>query len=165
MGTVTRSDLRATLRARIALIAAVGFGAFAGLAVYTFTYAKGGAYLTNDPAACANCHVMREQFTGWQRGSHHAVATCNDCHAPHSLLPKLAVKAINGFNHSWAFSTGRFHEPIRTTALNHEVTERACRHCHATIVSAIETHAQGAVSRGDAAVSCVRCHVNVGHLH
>ncbi len=104
MGTAAPT-IRALLRARLALVATVGLGAFAGLAGFTFTYAKGGAYLTNDPAACANCHVMREQFEGWQRGSHHAVATCNDCHAPHALLPKLAVKAINGFNHAYPVAT------------------------------------------------------------
>ena len=27
---------------------------------YTFVYAKGYSYLTNDPAACANCHSAIE---------------------------------------------------------------------------------------------------------
>ena len=154
-----------SLRARLAIALALLTGAAVGLGGYTFAYAKGAAYLTNNPSACANCHVMREQFEGWQRGSHHAVATCNDCHAPHSLVPKLFVKALNGFNHSWAFTTGRFHEPIRTTALNQRVTEGACRHCHERIVDAIETHAHGGTARGDEQVSCIRCHRNVGHLH
>lgn len=153
------------LRAKLALALALLTGASMGIGAYTFAYAKGGAYLTNNPSACANCHVMREQLEGWQRGSHHAVATCNDCHAPHSLVPKLFVKALNGFNHSWAFTTGRFVEPIRTTSLNQRVTEGACRHCHAPVVDAIESHARGARTRGDEQVSCVRCHRNVGHLH
>lgn len=159
------NERTSTLRGRIALAAALLAGAFVGLGGYTFVYAKGGAYLTNNPSACANCHVMREQFEGWQRGSHHAVATCNDCHAPHSIIPKLAIKALNGFNHSWAFTTGRFHEPIRSTALNQSVTEGACRYCHGAIVDAIETHATGQVRRGDEQVSCIRCHRSVGHLH
>ena len=153
------------LRGAVAVVAALLAGALVGVGGYTFVYARGGAYLTNNPAACANCHVMREQYTGWQRGSHHAVATCNDCHAPHSLLPKLFIKALNGFNHSWAFTTGRFHEPIQATALNTRVTEGACRHCHAAVVDAIETHARGPVQRADEQVSCIRCHRNVGHLH
>ena len=156
---------RSVTRARLALAVAILTGALLGVGGYTFTYAQGGAYLTNDARACANCHVMREQFEGWQRGSHHAVAACNDCHAPHSLGPKLFVKALNGFNHSWAFTTGRFHEPIQVTALNRRVTEGQCRHCHAAIVAAIETHAHGSTARGDERVACVRCHVHVGHLH
>ena len=58
----------------------------AGLAVgiggYTFVYARGASYLTNDPAACANCHIMREQYDGWTAGSHRAAAACNYCHTP-----------------------------------------------------------------------------------
>lgn len=156
---------RFPLRALVAVAAALLSGAVVGIGGFTFVYARGGAYLTNDPTACANCHVMREQYQGWQRGSHHAVAGCNDCHAPHSLLPKLAIKALNGFNHSWAFTTGRFHEPIQSTALNQRVTEGACRHCHAAVVDAIESHAQGSVRRSDEQVSCIRCHRSVGHLH
>ncbi|MBI5514544.1 MAG: cytochrome c nitrite reductase small subunit [Deltaproteobacteria bacterium] len=155
----------ALLRARLVLAAALLAGLFVGVGGYTFMYARGGAYLTNDPAACANCHVMREQFEGWRRGSHHAVATCNDCHAPRGLVPKLAIKALNGFRHSWAFTTGRFHEPIASTPLNQRVTEGACRGCHGAVVDAIETHRAGPVPRGDERVSCIRCHRSVGHLH
>jgi cytochrome c nitrite reductase small subunit len=36
-------------------------GLFLGLGAYTFLYAKGYSYLTNNPAACANCHVMQGQ--------------------------------------------------------------------------------------------------------
>jgi len=39
------------------LAAAVLVGIAAGLGVYTFVYAKGYSYITNDPAACANCHT------------------------------------------------------------------------------------------------------------
>ena len=57
-------------------------GTALGVGAYTFVYAKGASYLSNDPNACANCHVMTEQLDGWSRGSHRAVATCNDCHTP-----------------------------------------------------------------------------------
>ena len=60
----------------------VAFGVTAGIGGFTFIYAKGYAYLTNGPAACANCHVMREQFDGWVKSSHCSVAGCNDCHTP-----------------------------------------------------------------------------------
>ena len=33
---------------------ALAIGAVAGLGGFTFVYAKGGSYLGNDPAACAN---------------------------------------------------------------------------------------------------------------
>ena len=41
------------------------------------------SYLSTDPAACANCHIMGEHFAAWQRSSHRAAAGCDDCHMPH----------------------------------------------------------------------------------
>ncbi len=78
----------------VALLASLGIGTAAGVGGFTFVAAHGGAYLSDDPAVCVNCHIMREQFDGWQHGSHHAVAVCNDCHLPHeNLAGKLYVKA------------------------------------------------------------------------
>jgi len=103
---------------------------------------------------------MREQYDGWMAGSHRAVAVCNDGHAPHtSLVGKYAVKAENGFWHSFAFTTGRFPEPIQIRPRNRAVTEGACRHCHQEIVDAIATHALA-----NGGVACIRCHASVGHL-
>jgi cytochrome c nitrite reductase small subunit len=134
-------------------------GLAAGIAGYTFVYAKGGSYLTNDPAACANCHVMAEQYSGWIAGPHRAVAVCNDCHTPHALLPKYAVKAANGWRHSFAFTTGRFSEPIRITAADRRVTEGTCRTCHGELVQAIE-----GPHRPGQEIQCLACHSRVGHL-
>jgi cytochrome c nitrite reductase small subunit len=133
----------------------------AGLAGYTFVYARGYSYLQNDPAACGNCHVMREQLDGWVRSSHRAVAVCNDCHAPHDIIGKYATKMRNGFWHSFYFTTGAFHEPIRITPRDRTIAETACRGCHAEIVQAM-----GAPPRhgGDADLSCIRCHSSVGHM-
>ena len=64
------------------------FGLGLGVGGYTFLYAKGWSYFTNDPAACANCHVMREHYNAWIKSSHRAVATCNDCHTPHNFFGK-----------------------------------------------------------------------------
>ena len=132
-----------------------------GLGAYTFAYAKGWSYMTNNPQACANCHVMNEQYDAWLKSSHRAVAECNDCHTPHEFVPKYAVKALNGFNHSLAFTTGRFHEPIRIKGFNRVVTENACRHCHGDVVAAMDGGGHG--GGGAEAVSCVRCHGKVGH--
>lgn len=128
-----------------------------GLALYTFVYAEGYSYMTNDPEACANCHVMDEQLAAWRKSSHHAVAVCNDCHAPDDFFGKYATKAINGYNHSLAFTLGGFAEPIRITARNREVTEGACRRCHSALVEPLE-HAKDPIS-------CIRCHPSVGHMH
>jgi cytochrome c nitrite reductase small subunit len=144
------------------IVLGVSIGLAVGLGSYTFVYAKGYSYLLNDPQSCANCHVMQEQFDGWEKSSHRAVATCNDCHTPPGLIAKYATKASNGFWHSFAFTTGRFHEPIQIKPHNKAVTEKACRKCHQEIVEAIEGPHQE--NSGDE-TSCLRCHRSVGHLH
>src|SRR5215208_7214031 len=115
--------------------------------------------MTDNAEACVNCHIMQDQFSGWVRSSHHAVAVCNDCHTPPGFVAKYATKASNGFWHSFGFTTGRFPEPLRIKPHNREVTESACRKCHQEIVVAIEgPHEESKKT------SCVRCHSTVGHL-
>jgi cytochrome c nitrite reductase small subunit len=137
----------------------MAIGMVIGLGGYTFLYARGASYLTDNPAACANCHVMRGQYDGWIKASHRRAAVCNDCHTPPGLLAKYTAKASNGFWHSFAFTTGRFPEPISIGARNRAVTEQACGTCHRAIAEAIEgPHREGAE------LSCIRCHGEVGHL-
>ncbi len=151
--------LRWVLRVAV-LGTGVGIGCTIGLGLYTFYYAKGASYLTNDSKACNNCHIMNEQYDGWLKGSHRAVANCNDCHAPHSFIGKYLTKASNGFWHSYAFTTGFFHEPIRISDRNRRITEATCRHCHAEIVHAIDFSLDS-----QKPISCVQCHQGVGHAH
>jgi cytochrome c nitrite reductase small subunit len=136
-------------------------GAAVGLAGYTFVYARGYSYLQNDPAACANCHVMRQQLDGWIKGSHRAVAVCNDCHTPHTPVGKYLTKIRNGFWHSFYFTTGTFDEPIRILPRDRDITENACRTCHTAIVEAMGVPQQHG---GAFDLSCTRCHGSVGHL-
>lgn len=129
-----------------------------GVTGYTFIYAKGASYLTNNPSACANCHIMQDHYDAWIKSSHRSVATCNDCHAPHDFVGKYWTKADNGFWHSFAFTTGDFQEPIQIKERNRRVTEKACLSCHKSIAEDLR-----AVVNGEQTISCIRCHKNVGH--
>lgn len=146
-----------TIRMRAAVFLALVFGAAAGLGGYTFVYARGYSYLTNDPAACANCHVMQDYYSGWMKSAHHAVASCNDCHTPHDFLGKYTTKALNGFSHSLAFTIGPIPDNILIKGRSERITEGACRSCHAAMTAAIDDPH----SRQD--ISCIRCHADVGH--
>ena len=146
------------------VIAAVIVGISIGLGSYTFLYAKGYSYLTNDPAACANCHIMRDHYDAWTRASHRAVATCNDCHTPPGLIPKYITKARNGFWHSFYFTLGGYPDPLRITPRNHAVTEQACRKCHAELTAAIEPMRSSSSAPHAEKLSCTACHRTVGHL-
>lgn len=139
------------------LLIPVSLGILTGLGGYTFFYAQGHSYLLDDPKACMNCHVMRSRYDSWVRSSHHAAATCNGCHTPHDLIGKYATKAINGWNHSAAFTTGDFAEPIRIHGLNAGIAHDNCVRCHKDMVS--KMRAYGYPDK----VDCVRCHGNVGH--
>ena len=145
------------LRATEGALLAASVGLAIGVGTYTFVYAKGGSYLTDNPAACANCHVMTEYYDRWVKSSHRAVAVCNDCHTPAGILSKYATKASNGFWHSFAFTSGNFPEPLRIKQHNREIAEGACRKCHSEIVEMIEGTNVSEV------ISCIRCHGSVGH--
>jgi cytochrome c nitrite reductase small subunit len=146
-------------RTLIITLTAIVIGLAVGVGAFTFGYAKGYSYLTNDPKACVNCHVMQEQYDGWINSSHRSVATCNDCHTPSGLVPKYWTKAQNGFWHSFYFTTGNYPDPVQITERNRRVTEGACRKCHAEIVETIEGHGK------QDQTSCLRCHRSVCHLH
>ncbi|MFO1492123.1 MAG: cytochrome c nitrite reductase small subunit [Kiritimatiellia bacterium] len=135
----------------------LALGVCLGLAGYTFWYAQGASYLSNDPLACVNCHIMRTEYDGWQKGPHHAAATCNDCHAPHSFIPKMASKMRNGWNHSRAFTLQDFPEPIRITPHNSAILQENCLRCHDRMVSEIDPR------HGPDELDCMHCHRSVGH--
>ena len=142
------------------ILLGIPLGVMLGVGVFTFGYARGASYMTDDPAACANCHVMSEQYDAWRKSSHHRVAVCNDCHTPPGFIPKYFTKALNGFNHSLAFTTGWFPDRIHITGRNHAVTESSCAKCHAEITDGIQS-----VRHEGAKVPCINCHINVGHTH
>ena len=144
------------------MVKGIAVGSILGLAIgiggYTFIYAKGASYLTNNSAACANCHIMQEHYDGWIKSSHRSVASCNDCHTPGNMVGKYWTKADNGFFHSLAFTTGDFPDPLRIKPRNRKITENACFKCHQDIV-----HDIIAVDPVGEKMSCVRCHREVGH--
>lgn len=142
-----------------ALALCVLTGALLGTGAYTVRYAEGLSYLSTDPTACVNCHIMREQYADWQHSSHHAVATCSDCHVPHAFIPKYLVKAENGFWHSKGFTLQDFSEPIRLRPVSLRILEKNCVHCHHDLVGDILGHD----TAGHQTPSCVHCHASVGH--
>lgn len=141
-----------------ALALAVLLGLSVGVGAFTFGYGQGASYLVDDPAACANCHVMDGHYDSWQKSSHARVATCNGCHLPHHPVGKWVVKADNGFFHSLAFTLDNFHEPIRIKPRNRRVTQNACLDCHGELVHALRPPDDKSRTQ-----LCIHCHRDVGH--
>jgi cytochrome c nitrite reductase small subunit len=142
---------------RVALVVVSGLGL--GLGLYTFRYAQGASYLSDDPRACVNCHVMRDVYEDWKRASHHAVASCNDCHVPHDFFGKYLAKAANGYHHSVAFTLQNFPEPIRIKPANAAHLQDNCLRCHGALLDDVLAHRAPAAQT----LSCVQCHAEVGH--
>jgi cytochrome c nitrite reductase small subunit len=140
------------------LLLAGVLGIVLGLGGITFHYGQGTAYLSENPAACVNCHVMQEQFDAWVKSSHHTVATCNSCHLPKGPIHKWVSKADNGFFHSWAFTFRNHPEPIRIKPRNRAIVHANCVACHGEL---IHEAIPEPLDRGGA--TCFHCHKDVGH--
>jgi cytochrome c nitrite reductase small subunit len=140
------------------LLAAAAAGTLLGAFAFAFEYGDGSAYLSNDPRACANCHVMLGHFDSWQKSRHHHVAVCNDCHLPPGFAGKWLTKLDNGTLHSLAFTLGGFPDPIRIKPRNARRTQRACLGCHSELA-----HALAPVEAGGDMLACVHCHADAGH--
>jgi cytochrome c nitrite reductase small subunit len=141
----------------VAVAALVGI--VLGIGLFTFRYAEGLSYFSTDPGACANCHVMNDQYASWSRGPHHTNATCAECHLPHDFVAKYVAKAENGYHHSKGFTLEDFHEPIRIKPKNANILQQSCLRCHGELVHGILSGRTPA----DPGIQCVHCHRSVGH--
>lgn len=160
---VQRKDVQTRAGAvRHVVLLGIALGSFAGAAIFLVDHSSATSYMSNDPAACVNCHIMRDEFDGWNHSTHHAVAVCNDCHVPQDLVGKYTMKAVHGYRHSKGFTLQDFHEPIMIKADSLKVVEDNCLRCHGAFTSEINAHGL-TVKPGDESLSCVHCHSHVGH--
>lgn len=106
-------------------------GAGIGLALVLVRIANATSYLSDDPQACINCHVMTDAYASWQRGSHGRAAVCIDCHVPHdNLVAKYASKAQDGLKHSYVFTMRREPQVLELSARAVPVVQANCVRCH-----------------------------------
>ncbi len=140
-------------------MAFVMLGITAGLGLFVFHISRAASYLSDAPETCMNCHVMSTQYVTWQHSSHARVATCNDCHVPHtSAAAKYAFKAKDGLWHATVFTMRWEPQVIRLSKGAIPVVEENCRRCHADVVADVAT---GVHKPGD--LRCWDCHREVPH--
>jgi cytochrome c nitrite reductase small subunit len=144
---------------RFFLFIAMLAGLTAGVGAFTFHYGEGLSYFSTDPRACANCHIMNDEYNSWIKGPHHAAAGCVDCHLPHTFIAKYLAKADNGYRHSRGFTLQDFHEPIMIKPGNSIILQNNCLRCHGDFVHDIISGSKTAAD----AVQCVHCHRSAGH--
>ena len=113
-----------------------------GLGLYVLKLSNAAAYLSDDPQACVNCHVMTPQYMTWARSAHREVATCNDCHVPHNnIFNQYYFKAMDGLYHSYIFTIRAEPQVIQARQPSVEVIQDNCIRCHAPQVTDAKTAA------------------------
>jgi cytochrome c nitrite reductase small subunit len=146
-------------RPAVLVLFACLLGIPAGVGAFTFVYAKGFSYLSTDPRACVNCHVMNEQYEGWLKSGHRHTATCVECHLPAHGIGKWVAKAEHGFRHSAAFTLQNFKEPIAITPHDLDLVRVNCVRCHQALIEAVADEG----GRPHRELECMHCHGSVGH--
>ncbi|TKB09726.1 cytochrome c nitrite reductase small subunit [Desulforhopalus sp. IMCC35007] len=145
----------------ISFVAAIVFFA------YLVNASKALSYLSTDPKACINCHVMNTQYATWQHSSHADRATCVECHLPiNNMVDKYAAKARDGWNHSVAFTMNTFAQSIEISEDGANRVQANCKACHAALIQEViansdKYHDFTGVQRTDR--KCWDCHRDVPH--
>lgn len=134
-------------------------GAMAGMGFFVLHISRASSYLSDAPETCMNCHVMTTEYVTWQHSSHARVATCNDCHVPHtSLAAHWAFKAKDGLWHSTVFTMRWEPQAIRLSKGAIPVVEDNCRRCHAQVIENVSL-----TDHQPHDLRCWDCHREVPH--
>ena len=156
-------------KSTLKIIAIIAFIIAAIFFVYMAYIAKAWSYLSKDPKACINCHVMNTQYATWQHSAHGvAGVTCVECHLPtDSFINKYKSKAIDGWNHTLAFTFDTYNPAIKISEDGARRVQDNCISCHASLTSQIVTNAdkyhnfvQPYVENGR---KCWDCHKSTPH--
>ncbi len=138
--------------------------------LYTFYNANGFSYLSDDSAACNNCHIMNDVYYDYGKASHSRMvdgkvkATCNDCHVPHdSAVSKWVAKAKSGVGHAYAFTFNLDKLPQHLSANENTKgwVQNNCIRCHSEMAASVVNATLD--SHNGNALKCVSCHKGVGH--
>lgn len=110
-------------------------GVIIGLGAVIAHMANFTSYLSDNPQACINCHVMTTQYVSWTKSSHARVATCNDCHVPHdNIIRTYSFKASDGMRHAFMFTFRLEPQVIRIKEAGINVVQENCVRCHSGYV-------------------------------
>ncbi|UXX78321.1 cytochrome c nitrite reductase small subunit [Reichenbachiella carrageenanivorans] len=140
-------------------------GLIVGMGFYVIHLSKAEAYLSDDPVACINCHVMTTEYVTWNHSAHRNVATCNDCHVPHdNVFNKYYFKAKDGLYHASVYTLRIEPQAITMRQPSKEVVQNNCVRCHmgqvtdVKMTAWVESHQESRTSR-----LCWECHRDTPH--
>ena len=141
-------------------------GTIVGLGAYTVYMSRAHSYLSDDPRACINCHIMTPYYQTWNHSSHAQWTTCNDCHVPQdSEVKKYAFKAMDGLYHAAVFTLNAEPQVIRPRDASYGVIMQNCIRCHTQLnTEFVKTGMIEYVdTKNGANKACWDCHTQVPH--
>lgn len=140
-------------------------GIAVGLIGHIFYISNAVSYLSDNPSACVNCHIMQPEFASWEKGSHGRVTVCNDCHVPQdNFIRKYMFKASDGLRHATMFTFRLEPQVIRIHDAGKNVVQENCIRCHANYLHPVSLRAIGANSiYKDMDQYCWDCHKETPH--
>lgn len=146
-------------------IAVISIGIIVGLGFFMAKEASLVSYMSNDPQACVNCHVMTPMYNSWMHSSHREYANCNDCHVPHNnVANKYFFKAKDGLFHASVFTARMEPEVMFMREASQEVVQDNCIRCHVQQVTQVkytgwlDDHTESRTDR-----KCWECHQEIPH--
>ncbi|WP_435139579.1 cytochrome c nitrite reductase small subunit [Formosa sp. A9] len=146
-------------------VAIVILGSIVGLGLFLAKESEVVSYMTDDPKACVNCHVMTSEYNSWMHSSHREVASCNGCHVPHdNIANTYFFKAKDGLYHASVFTMRNEPQVIFMKEASQEVVQQNCIRCHqqqitdTKLTSWVEAHQSNRTDR-----QCWDCHREVPH--
>lgn len=141
-------------------------GATIGSLAYLIYISRMTSYLSDDPSACVNCHIMAPYFQSWQKSSHQPWTNCNECHVPHNnAANKYLFKAKDGLFHASVFTLRMEPQVLRPRDASYEVIMDNCIRCHTQLnTEFVKTGMIGyAQTKDGGGKACWDCHREVPH--
>jgi cytochrome c nitrite reductase small subunit len=140
-------------------------GILCGFALTAFFISNASSYISDDPEACINCHIMTPQYSTWFHSSHRENATCNDCHVPHeNAVRKYFFKASDGMRHATMFTLRQEPQVIKIKEAGVEVVQNNCIRCHSNTNHSVSIYeVTGKNTKLGKGMLCWDCHREVPH--
>ncbi len=136
-----------------------------GLIITIFKISNAASYMSDDPKACINCHIMTAEYASWLHGSHGRNTKCNDCHVPHdNIVREYYFHASDGLRHSFMFTFKLEPQVIKIHSAGQTVVQENCIRCHENLLNNVATAkvTVDMVKHGKGKL-CWDCHREVPH--
>ena len=162
---INHNDILPNRKSRWRPIALFILAIIIGLGLFIMKEAEVISYLSDDPQACVNCHVMTPTYNSWMHSSHREWASCNGCHVPHNnIVNQYYFKAKDGLYHASIFTLRAEPDVIFMREESQEVVQNNCIRCHLQQVTEtkytdwMENHSTNRTER-----QCWSCHREIPH--